>query len=430
MLKKNILLITTDQQSATMMSCTGNQDLNTPHLDQLARDGVRFEKAYAAQPLCIPQRNCWYTGMMPSELGITYNHLGIPNESTTWMGKIFQEAGYATGISGKWHVNLPVEESGFEWISNIRENGADEHIVPDFQRFLADKEDRPFLFSASFNNPHNICEAARGGYLADGNPGTFENINQLPELPKNFEIPTGEPDALREVQKIYSRVYPTQNWDETRWRIHRWMYARMNEMIDQKVGELITILRENGLYEDTLIVYSSDHGDGDGHHKWNQKQSLYDESARIPFIISQPGSNLNQVNTTQLVNNGIDLIPTLCGLANIEAPKCLQGKDWSQVLTNTTLAPQREYLIAETEFCGWEVTSDIKARMVRSQQFKYIIFNQGEPRESLIDMDADPGEMNNLINSVDHAVIIQQHRDYLKDYLQKSADNFGLELIP
>ena len=68
--------------------------------------------------------------------------------------------------------------------------------------------------------------------------------------------------------------------------------------------------------------------------------------------------------------------------------------------------------------------------MVRSQQFKYIIFNQGEPRESLIDMDADPGEMNNLINSVDHAVIIQQHRDYLKDYLQKSADNFGLELIP
>jgi choline-sulfatase len=124
----NLLLITTDQQSADMLGCAGNPHVNTPNLDALAADGVRFEKAYAAQPLCIPQRCSWYTGLMPHQHGVTFNLPDRELEAPTMMGRIFREAGFATGYSGKWHINVPPEDGqrhGFEWMSNIRNNGAD-----------------------------------------------------------------------------------------------------------------------------------------------------------------------------------------------------------------------------------------------------------------------------------------------------------------
>ncbi len=248
------------------------------------------------------------------------------------MGKIFRDAGFATGYSGKWHINTPPENKefhGFEWMNNIRENGADVGITPDFATFLEAHGDRPFLFSASFNNPHNICEAANGGPFPDGNPGMIENLDQLPPLPDNFAIPEGEPSVIREVQELFkNKQHPTSNWDEFRWRLHRWYYLRLTELVDRHIGKLLEVLKQSGHWENTLIVFSSDHGDGNAHHQWNQKQSLYDESSRVPFIVVQPGSNLNRIEEKQLVNTGIDLIPTLCGLAGIACPSHLEGQDW------------------------------------------------------------------------------------------------------
>lgn len=239
---KNVLFITTDQQSATMLSCADNPFLHTPHLDALAADGVRFEKAYSAQPLCMPQRCTWYTGVMPHEHGITFNLPQKRLQAESMMGHIFQKIGYNTGYSGKWHVQVPADdrdEHGFEWTSNLIANGADQGIAPDFDRFLTEytDSDKPFLFSASYNNPHNICEATRGMDLPDGNPGMFENLDDLPPLPDNFEAPENEPSVIRTVQSMYSeKNYPTANWDETRWRLHRWQYCRMVELVDQHIG--------------------------------------------------------------------------------------------------------------------------------------------------------------------------------------------------
>ncbi len=327
----NILLITTDQQNATMMSCTGNTHLHTPNMDSLAADGVRFERAYTAQPLCIPQRCSWYTGLMPHQHGVTFNLPDRSLRAETMMGRIFRDAGYATGYSGKWHINIPPENSrfhGFEWMNNIRSNGADAGISPDFEAFLQKNDERPFLFSASFNNPHNICEAARGDPLPDGNPGMFENLDQLPPLPDNFRIPDREPSVIREVQnRSRARSFPTAKWDEVRWRLHRWLYCRITELVDRRIGEVLQVLRQSGRGDDTLIVFTSDHGDGNAHHQWNQKQVLYDEAVRVPFIVARPGSCVNRVEQRQLVSTGIDLIPTLCGPAGIECPPHLEGHD-------------------------------------------------------------------------------------------------------
>jgi len=426
--QRNILLITTDQQSATMLSCTGNQDLRTPHMDSLAADGVRFEKAYAAQPLCIPQRCSWYTGLMPHQHGITFNISGRTVTTPAMMGHIFRDAGYTTGYSGKWHVNVSEEDRdrhGFEWMNNIRCNGADTGIAGDFETFLAQTDGQPFLFSASFNNPHNICEAARGRPFPDGHPGLPESLDQLPALPDNFAIPAEEPSILRVVQEMYrERNYPTRNWDEWRWRLHRWFYCRLTEIVDHRIGQLMQILRESGHGDDTLIVFSSDHGDGNAHHHWNQKQVLYDESVRVPFIVARPGSGVARVDRRQLVNTGIDLIPTLCGLAGIGCPSHLAGMDWSPALSNVELPLQRDHIITETEFGTFGKPAGYMGRAVRTQHYKYMVYSAGDNREFLADMENDPGETVNLAGHPAHAGELQNHRRLLHDYISRTDDIF------
>lgn len=433
MIQKNILLITTDQQSATMLSCVGNPDLYTPHMDSLAADGVRFEKAYASQPLCIPQRCSWYTGLMPHQHGITFNLFDETVQAEQMMGQIFRDASYATGYSGKWHINMPTEDvtrHGFVWMNNIRNNGADAGIVPDFENFLSEKSEQPFLFSASFNNPHNICEAARGGPFPDGLPGMAENADQLPQLPDNFGIPEREPSVIREIQEMYRQQnYPTANWDEARWRLHRWFYCRLTEIVDRRIGELLQVLRESGHWDDTLIIFTSDHGDGNAHHHWNQKQLLYDESARVPFLVVDPGSGLNRVDEQQLVNTGIDLIPTLCGLAGIDSPSHFEGLDWSEALSVNDLPLERDHLIVETELGTYGNTSGHLGRAVRTPRYKYMVYSKGDHHEFFVDMDNDPGEMNNLVGNPDHQEELDRHRVLLRDYIERTEDIFPIDLV-
>jgi len=431
---ENILLITTDQQSATMLGCAGNPDLRTPNLDSLSADGVRFEKAYAAQPLCIPQRCSWYTGLMPHQHSVTFNVTDRVVQADSMLGQVFRDAGYATGYSGKWHVNVPVKDKvrhGFEWTNNIRCNGADEGIVPDLETFLGETGDGPFIFSASFNNPHNICEAARGTPLPDGAIGMIENLEQLPALPENFGVPEREPSVIREVQRLYcERNYPVANWDEFRWRLHRWHYCRMVDLVDRRVGEIIGVLRESGRLDDTLVVFASDHGDGNAHHHWNQKQVLYDESARVPFIVARPGSGLGRVDDRQLVNTGLDLIPTLCGLAGIEPPSHLEGQDWSGMLTDTDLAPRRDHVVVETEFGTFGKPLGYLGRAVRTQGHKYMVYDRGENREFLADMDEDPGETVNLAGDPNYREELDRHRALLRGYIDRTADIFPIDMVP
>jgi len=416
-----------------MLSCAGNPHLHTPHLDALAADGVRFEKAYSAQPLCIPQRCSWYSGLMPHQHGLTFNLPGKEVDAPTMMGRIFRDAGFATGYSGKWHVQLPHvdrERHGFDWMNNVRSNGADVGIAPDFDRFLSEKDDRPFLFSASYNNPHNICEAARGGPFPDGEPGLPHNLEDLPPLPENFAIPTEEPSILREIQKKYSaKNYPVFKWDEFRWRLHRWFYCRMVEMVDAHIGDLMQVLEKHGLLQDTLIVFASDHGDGNAHHQWNQKQTLYDESARVPFFICDPGSGTHAVDEQCLVNTGIDLIPTLCGLGGIDVPAHLSGVDWSGVLTSTPPADLPDHLVIETEFGTFGEPAGVMARAVRTPRYKYMVYSQGEHREFLADMEEDPGETRNLAGDPGAVDELERHRSLLRAYIQDTGDIFPMDNV-
>ncbi len=131
-----------------------------------------------------------------------------------------------------------------------------------------------------------------------------------------------------------------------------------------------------------------------------------------------------------MVNTGIDLIPTLCGLAGIDCPSHLEGVNWSEALLSSDLPPKRDYLIIETEFGTYGKPLGYLGRAVRTPRYKYMIYDRGENREFLVDMENDPGETINLVGAPDHQHELDRHRTLLRDYIVKTADIFPIDLVP
>jgi choline-sulfatase len=357
--RPNVIYVFTDQQHAGMMSCAGNTDLKTPAMDSLAKTGARFERAYSANPVCVPSRVAMLTGHFPSRFGMQSNaELGttkIPEPVLQHaLGSLFRSAGYRTVYGGKTHVPGKIDQYGFEVLTGDQRQGLADSCV----EFLKQKHDRPFLLVASFINPHDICymaindfELASGGKRAKGKatrslgkkeqsaaphqlalaealqppPGVSQEdflANHLPPLPANLEPPKGEPEVLAAASHAAGfRAHAFANWGEQQWRLHRWAYCRLTERVDRELGQVLQTLRETGLENNTLVVLSSDHGDHDGAHRLEHKSTFYEEAARVPFIVSLKGvTKPGLVDRTHVVSSGLDLIPTLCDFAGITVP--------------------------------------------------------------------------------------------------------------
>ncbi|WP_025143827.1 sulfatase [Pedobacter jeongneungensis] len=428
--KPNILIIMTDQQTAEAMSIAGNKELNTPAMDKLANNGIRFTKAYCAQPLCTPSRTAIFSGKMPFETGFVGN---APEKDGQWpdsllmMGKIFQNGGYQTGYVGKWHLPLPatkISQHGFEYIQNTNFLDYNDAGTPAYcARFIKENKDKPFLLVASFLNPHDICEWARGeslkmDLLADAPPA-----DQCPPLPANWKIPANEPQIVREQQKkVGLRTYPSVNYSPEKWRQYRWAYNRLVEKVDGYIEMVLASLKKYGVEKNTIIIFTADHGDGYAGHSWNQKQILYEEASKVPFIISKLGEWKGRTDD-MLVCNGTDMIPTICGLAGIQKPRYLKGIDISKKLAepNKNL---RDTLVIETDFADNEDLLGINGRAVITKDFKYIVYNKGEQKEQLFDLTKDPGEMNNLAVNAAYKKKLITMRAYLKQWCKTNGDQF------
>ncbi len=429
--KPNILYIMTDQQFAGAMSCAGNQFVHTPAMDSIAENGVLFEKAYCSNPLCVPSRTTMMTGRMPHETGITFNvHPKEDSIRFPLMGKIMSEAGYDCGYVGKWHLPVPTsqdERHGFKTVRHARGNKVDfdADIPTACSEFINQQRETPFLLVASFVNPHDICEWARGDKLKNGDIPEPPPASECPPLPENFEIPPLEPDILRKVMQKNQRTYPTVNWETDRWRQYLWAYYRLIEKVDSHIGALLETLRESGQLENTVIIFTSDHGDGSGAHRWNQKQVLYEESVRVPFIISQKGvTKGGRKDDKHLVSNGQDLLPTLCDYADVAVPAGLSGFSVRDLAEDSHRSDWREFLVAETEFGNFGKSFGVTGRMVRTGRFKYVIYSEGDLREQLFDLEKDPGELLNLVESEMHKRILEEHRNRLIAWCRETNDPF------
>ena len=404
--KPNFLFIVCDQMNLDAMSCLGNVNVRTPNLDRLAAGGVLFTESHSTNPVCSPARSSLFTGRMPVETGVIENNLairqGMPNLGE-WMR---DQAGYETVYCGKWHLPqgypLPAT-AGFRVLPSGGGQGAadDCWVARTCEAFLRQRvrpRDDPFLLVASFLQPHDICywmlepETLVPGKLP------FERLaGQLPELPPNHRArPSGPP----QVGTGYAGFAT-----DLQWRYYLYCYYRMVEMLDHDVGRLLDALRDTGLADNTIVIFTADHGEGAGRHGNVQKWHPYDESMKVPMICACPGRiQRGVIDRTHLVS-GLDVASTVCDFAGASPPPGALGLSLRPLLEGRQ-AGGRDHLVSEWQREG---------RIVRTPRHKLVTFGD-EPAVQLFDMQQDPWEMTNLAEEARYADVIADHRRMLEDW--------------
>ncbi len=433
--KPNILIIMVDQQFSDAMSCVmGDRYIHTPNMDLLVEKGMRFTRAYSPNPLCMPMRTSMMTGCFPHTTGVLTNDdkTSLNASKHVFLGKIFQNAGYETGYFGKWHVALKKDEKDIHGFETF--DASCELDPGPVSEFIKQKHDKPFLAVASFLSPHEVCQWSRYQDLPGGPIQQMPVLDNLPPLKENYNPPENETNIMTFMRKSYQAhpLFPVGEFTDADWRRLAWGYYRLIERADSLVGEVIKALQESGEEKNTLVVFLADHGDCCGSHHWNQKTVFYDESARVPFVMVYDGKIQKGV-TDMLVNTGTDMIPTLCEFAGIEIPEGLPGKSMMNIAEGKTSNPKRDFVVSENHMIQCEPIDGVslkpQGRMVRSNQFKYCVYNEGVNRESLIDMQFDPLEMVNQAQNPVYRNILEKHREFLREHAKQNDDEVALQML-
>ena len=426
--KPNVVFIITDQQSYNMLSSYGNKWVKTPNIDKISEQGTRFDNTYCANPLSMPSRFALLTGHFSSEVGEKTNGHKFNKEKAAeishadGLGFLFQNAGYRTLYSGKTHLmgENEADDFGFEMHGlNPYEGPAiyAEKVLPE----LAQKQSKqPFFLFLSFMNPHDICYSAgmdprypdklpadniveTKRFLDYKNTLTNEQYrSQIPPKPANFRPITNEP---KEMASTWAR----DSWDENQWDLFRWMYCRLTESVDEQIGRVLTALKKSGMMENTIIVFTSDHGEMGGSHGFITKNVMFEECQRVPLIFAGKGIKANNVDKTTLVCNGLDFIPTICDLTGVEYSKKLTGMSLKSNLMKNGKPVERKYLITE----------DCNAFQIHDGRYKLTIFELPGNPEMLTDIKNDLGETTNLANDPSMSKIKADLKKILLDNLAK-----------
>jgi iduronate 2-sulfatase len=434
----NVLFIVSDDL-ATRLGCYGDPLARTPNLDRLAARGVRFERAYCQFPLCNPSRASFLTGLRPDTLRVYGNgtqfRQNVPDAQT--LGQTFQKAGYYVARVGKlYHYGVPKdigtdslddppswqerfnprgrdrdEEQGIillqpdgtasvagpgpsnrfgATLSWLAQEGADAEqtdgkIAAEALRLMEQKKAEPFFLAVGFFRPHTP-------YVA---PKKYFDLYPLEkiELPR---VPDGH-DASVPAPALATRKPGQQAMSDDLRRQAIQAYYAATSFMDAQVGQLLDGLDRLGLAEKTIVVFLSDHGYLLGEHGLWQKQSLFEESARVPLIIAAPGMKTAGRSSPRTVEL-LDLHPTLADLAGAAAPERLEGKCLRPLLENPQAAWDRP---AYTQVLRKEA-----GRSVRTERWRYSEW--GEAGAELYDHQADPRELRNLAADPQHADAIRE----------------------
>ena len=425
--RPNILFIMTDQHTIGALGCAGNPHVKTPNLDRLAARGIRFTKSYVANPLCVPSRASIFSSRTPHTLAIYGNTMDaeLHKKDVPTMGELFQAAGYETAYAGKWHVHAAFpaymgrQIPGFTVLplggtdprkgdkkTEQKSAHCDPHIADAAIQFLGQPHPQPFLLTVSLLNPHDICEFGKyEGFRGSRLP---TDASTLPPPPANLRDSEPLPSALDEDRRKH------EDRTEFEWRQYVSIYYRLVESSDLLIGRILDALNRNGLASNTIVVFTSDHGEMLGAHGLVSKQKLYEESVAVPLIIAAPGTEPG-VDRQHLVG-GIDLMPTFLDYAGIAPPDSLEGRSLRPLVEGKGVA-WRDFIAAETY--GPE------SRMIRTDRYKYIAFTDGERREQLFDEEMDPGETRNLVDDPMMVDVLTRHRRLLEQWMAASGDLIG-----
>lgn len=434
----NILLIVSDQHRYDCMGHTSHGRVRTPHLDGLARDGARFTSAFTPAPLCTPARQALLTGRRPEAYGGLWNYdlgpseTGLTPDVYTWTAAL-QEVGYRSRYLGKWHVSerddptafgyeqyVPLEayptwrreryaEVGHDsgWFGEIdpvplgvsRTHWLAEQAC-DVVRELAGG-DRPWHVRVDFLEPHLPCRPVRE--FADRYP---------PE-----SVPPWGGFADEFVNKPYIQRQQLVTWGVDQWTWHDWApvvarYFGIISQLDDAVGRVLAALEESGAADDTIVVYTADHGDMCGSHRMMDKHYvMYDDVVRVPLLLRWPGVVEPGTVREDLVSNALDLPPTLVDAAGAKPSPAFVGRP---LLTS---AEDRHEVVATYNGQQFGLFTQ---RMLRTRHWKYV-WNATDVDE-LYDLHADPHELVNRIADPPPGARLPELRRRLHDILVADGD--------
>ncbi|MFC6964817.1 sulfatase [Halocatena marina] len=213
---------------------------------------------------------------------------------------------------------------------------------------------------------------------------------EYPPLPANHAVPPYEPKIIRDTIEDHWAMGAMEDASSDEWREYRHAYYRLIEKVDDRVDQILTAFRGEGLEDNTLVIFTSDHGDSHGAHQTIQKSFFYEEMVRVPFIVHPLRGTGGHVDE-HLVSNGLDLLPTLCDYAEIEPPDELPGRSVRPLVRGDKVTDWRGQVVAQTSN-----GAHVRGRMVRTEKYKYIVYHEQRNNEQLFDTEDDPGEMVDL----------------------------------
>ena len=448
--RPNVLFIISDDLTATALSCYGNTVCKTPHIDRLASQGTRFTKAYCQGTYCGPSRASFMSGYYPHAIKML--GYGSPRpaigERATW-AQHFKNNGYHTArVSKIFHMGVPggiekgtdgaddpaswterFNSAGPEWKApgdgETLENNADGRkpgpvggntfVVVEADgndlvhsdgktaakavELIKQNRDKPFFLGVGFVRPHVPFVAPRKDYT-----------DFLPY--SRMQLPPKLKDDWADIPKagINYKTSKNMKMDLRRQKKAVGGYYASVAFMDRMVGQVLNGLKEAGLEDNTIVIFTSDHGYHLGEHDFWAKVSLHDESAAVPLIIRMPGKKPAVCHSLVEL---LDLYPTLSNLCGLEVPKHLQGKDISKMMTD----PAKEVRSAAFSVNG-------KGFLLREQDWAYIAYGKnGQGDEELFDMKQDPKQFTNLAKDPKHAQIIARFQKQMATKLREVRTN-------
>ena len=424
--KPNVIYILTDQWRSSALGYAGNTIVKTPNLDAFAREAVIFRNAVSVCPVCTPHRAALMTGRFPTSTGMFLNDLYLP-ERELCMAEIFKSAGYKTAYYGKWHLDghgrynnvQPYRRQGFDHWKALEcshdymnmpyyENEDFElkrwpgyspfAIVEDAGIYLEElvKEKDPFLLFLSLATPHFPHHTA---------PEEYKQMYPQADLVlRENVIEDKYPNLREELQGYYAHCTAT----------------------DKAIGDLLSRLKELGIFDNSIIIFTSDHGEMMGSHgiRPKEKQLAWDEAIKVPFLIRYPGIGENEGKEVLSPINTPDILPTMLSLAGIEIPDVIEGEDLSFTVRNPEKQKDRAVLFMSVR--AFAITSYSEYRGIRTERYTYV--KTPEKATMLFDNVSDPYQLNNLINKAEFHKLQEKMDGLLQEKLKYVGDeNFSYD---
>lgn len=432
-MQKNILILHTDAQMQQWLGAAGNSEIHTPHLDSLAREGVYFPNAQTCSGVCVPARAALMTGRYPIANGVTSNSQKLPATEKT-MGQYFNEVGYDTAYFGKTHFGVSSDSKsmaqqgwqkyfGIEgYNAYLRSNGlelrypekkvaesrarywnlgqssiSEEHyfekvLTDQTLEFLQAAREKPFLCMTSWIAPH-------GPFTPPGRFSEMYDPEKLALAPRSEDELDGKPEAF------VQWVLQNQKYvNESELRHFLALVYGMITLVDEQVGRIMGSLRERGLLENTLILFTSDHGDfGTGYGIFGKSWNMIDPLIRVPLIVRAPDSAPQVFDG--LVEN-IDLLPTMLEYSGIDISPSVQGKSFWPLLSGQAFeAKPASFAFNTHESSRFKLAQST----LRRDNWRLIVGEDGP--DQLYDVPKDPWNLHNIADA--YPEIVRELKDQL-----------------